>query len=145
MMTYSVAPHLNPDPADAVPKIKKIDHAPQQGKSVELAGSGVTSVFPSRLETNVGSKRGPNWLAGFLYWLRRKEKGRSRLAGFSVIRSRLIVSSWLSYWVAPSAAARSGPCKFSAYNVTNVQAQMLHCTGSCSNCPAVKQRHICIH
>ena len=80
-MTYSVAPHLNPTPAEAVVKTKKVDHAPQQGKSIELAGSGVTSVFPSRLESNVGSKRGPNWLAGFLYWLRRKEKGRSRLAG----------------------------------------------------------------
>ena len=82
-MTYSVAPHLNPSPADAVPKTKTVDVVPQQGKSVELAGSGVTSVFPSRLETNVGSKRGPNWLAGFLYWLRRKEKGRSRLAGLN--------------------------------------------------------------
>ena len=80
-MTYSVAPHLNPTPAEAIDKTKKVEHAPQQAKSVELAGSGVTSVFPSRLETNVGSKRGPNWLAGFLYWLRRKEKGRSRVAG----------------------------------------------------------------
>lgn len=106
-MTYSVAPHLSPDPADAVPKTKKADYAPQQAKSVELAGSGVTSVFPSRLETNVGSKRGPNWLAGFLYWLRRKEKGRSRLAGFEC---HLCRASGLSHRVAPLAAEQSGRC-----------------------------------
>lgn len=73
-MTYSVAPHLNPKASDVVQK-EKSNKSPGEGKSVELAGSGVTSVFPSRLDPNVGSSRGPNWLAGFLYWLRRKDKG----------------------------------------------------------------------
>lgn len=76
-----MVPNLNPSVTDSAPKTRKVDHASLQGKSVELAGSGVTSIFPSRLETNVGNKRGPNWLAGFLYWLRRKEKGRSGFAG----------------------------------------------------------------
>ncbi|KAL3154506.1 hypothetical protein ABBQ32_013968 [Trebouxia sp. C0010 RCD-2024] len=77
MMTYSVAPHMNPTAADALRKTQKHDNPSLQGKSVELAGSGVTSVFPTRLDHNVGNKRGPNWLAGFLYWLRRKERGWS--------------------------------------------------------------------
>lgn len=74
MMTYSVAPHLNPKTSDIIAKTAK-KGPPESGKSVELAGSGVTSVFPTRIDPNVGSRRGPNWLAGFLYWLRRKDKG----------------------------------------------------------------------
>lgn len=82
-----MVPNLNPSVADSARKTRKVDHASLQGTSVELAGSGVTSIFPSRLEKNVGNKRGPNWLAGFLYWLRRKEKGRSGFAGLRCIVS----------------------------------------------------------
>lgn len=100
MMTYSVAPHLNPTPADVLPKPQNHDNTSLQGKSVELAGSGVTSVFPTRLDHNVGSNRGPNWLAGFLYWLRRKERGMSKLAGrhFTVMLYKSLL------WLVPDAA-----------------------------------------
>lgn len=72
-MSYSVAPHLNPT-ASTVPQASK--HV-EPAKSVELAGSGVTSVFPDRFTSKVRDRRGPNWLSGFVYWLRRKEKGWS--------------------------------------------------------------------
>ena len=80
-MSYSVAPHLNPSASAVLPDAKKqIEHANGQmrtahAKSVELAGSGVTSVFPDRLGGKVREQRGPSWLKGFLYWLQRKEKG----------------------------------------------------------------------
>lgn len=96
MMTYSVAPHMNPTAADALRKTQKHDNPSLQGKSVELAGSGVTSVFPTRLDHNVGNKRGPNWLAGFLYWLRRKERGMSKHAGrFTVMMYKSL--QWLAW------------------------------------------------
>ena len=72
-MSYSVAPHLNPT-ASTVPQASK--HV-EPAKSVELAGSGVTSVFPDRFTSRVRDRRGPNWLSGFVYWLRRKEKGNA--------------------------------------------------------------------
>ena len=73
MATYSVAPHLNGrNPTGPnLPSIKRIEPA----TSVELAGSGVTSVFPNRRDTGGSDKHGPNWLNGFLFWLRRKDKG----------------------------------------------------------------------
>ena len=73
MTTYSVAPHLNggKTTGPSVPAKRKIEPA----TSVELAGSGVTSVFPSHHEPGLSDKRGPSWLNGFLYWLRRKDKG----------------------------------------------------------------------
>ncbi|DBB04045.1 hypothetical protein WJX77_007564 [Trebouxia sp. C0004] len=75
MATYSVAPHLNGrNPTGPnLPSIKRIEPA----TSVELAGSGVTSVFPNRCDTGASDKHGPNWLNGFLFWLRRKDKGWS--------------------------------------------------------------------
>ena len=73
MATYSVAPHLNGrNPTGPnLPSIKRIGPA----TSFELAGSGVTSVFPNRHDTGASDKHGPSWLNGFLFWLRRKDKG----------------------------------------------------------------------
>lgn len=73
MATYSVAPHLNGRNPNGpnLPSIKRIEPA----TSVELAGSGVTSVFPNGRDTGGSDKHGPNWLNGFLFWLRRKDKG----------------------------------------------------------------------
>lgn len=127
MRTYSMVPNLNPSVADDFPKTRKVDHASLQGKSVELAGSGVTSIFPSRLETNVGNKRGPNWLAGFLYWLRRKEKGKTRLAGLHChcVQVQVLVLPWLRHRIASLAAAQCGPCN---PQFASLQAHMLTST-----------------
>ena len=53
-------------------------HTTQQlesDKSIELAGSGVTSVFAKRLDKKMSDRRRPDWLSGLIYYLRRKEKG----------------------------------------------------------------------
>lgn len=51
----------------------------ESDKSIELAGSGVTSIFPKRSDRKTKEDRRPNWVNGLLYYIRRKEKGGSML------------------------------------------------------------------
>lgn len=72
MNTFSIASHLTPTPPTKLQSNKL-----ESDKSVELAGSGVTSIFPKRSDRTNKEDRRPNWVNGLLYYLRRKEKGRS--------------------------------------------------------------------